>query len=221
MYLKPLQYKLNTIQKESPLSQAIIFNDKAIDLSNGSILQFVDSTGLRGRSYYLRVKVSKIESSSQVLTVQLVNTSKETDNIQVLKTVTVDKGQKTDFLIFDIVISPKSVYNRIEIALDRNADDYNIVHEDRTCGRIINMEVLNLSEINNVIDIINTSIDNKGMLKQIGVQGPSGMQMCIDGEEIRIGKSGIYEINNGIIIKFIGFIVEDNDNKKFILDYQY
>ena len=47
------------------------------------------------------------------------------------------------------------------------------------------------------------------------------MLMCINGEEIRIGRTGIYEINYGISINTIGFIVEPNDGKNFILDYQY
>ena len=45
--------------------------------------------------------------------------------------------------------------------------------------------------------------------------------MSIDGEAVRVGRSGIYEINNGISVSFIGFIVEPDDNKYFILDYQY
>ena len=45
--------------------------------------------------------------------------------------------------------------------------------------------------------------------------------MCINGEEIRVGRSGLYEILNGYKVTFIGFIVEPNDNKHFMLDYQY
>ena len=44
--------------------------------------------------------------------------------------------------------------------------------------------------------------------------------MSINGEAIRIGRSGLYEINNGINTTFIGFIIEANE-KYFILDYQY
>jgi len=45
--------------------------------------------------------------------------------------------------------------------------------------------------------------------------------MCINGEEIRIGPSGIYEIKNGYTVNFIGFAILPNDNNYFILDYQY
>ena len=38
------------------------------------------------------------------------------------------------------------------------------------------------------------------------------MLMCINKEQIRIGKSGIYEINNGIKINFIGFVPKSTLN---------
>ena len=84
----------------------------------------------------------------------------------------------------------------------------------------MNISMDRLDEIYNIINYLNTSIENKGTLKQIGVQGPPGLLMSINGEPIRIGRSGLYEINNGINTTFIGFIVEA-DEKYFILDYQY
>lgn len=221
IYSKSLEFKLDTIQEESPLSAAVVFNEKVIDLSGDNVLQFVDSTGTKRRSYYLKYKVYKMWDTAQVITVKLINTLKTTDNVQTLTTVTVDKGYESDYAVFDIVIPPNAVYNQIQFFLNRIVDDYNQLNEDGTYGRIINIEIDRLEEINNVVDIINSAIEDKGQLKQIGVQGPPGLQMCIDGEEIKIGRSGLYEINNGVVVKFIGFVVEPNDNKYFILDYQY
>ena len=75
-------------------------------------------------------------------------------------------------------------------------------------------------EPDNVIDFLSPSISGNRILKQIGIQGPPGLLMSINGEEIRIGRSGLYEITYGINTTFIGFIVEA-DEKYFILDYQY
>jgi len=59
------------------------------------------------------------------------------------------------------------------------------------------------------------------------------MLMCINGEPIRIGPSGIYEIRNGYKIYFLGFIIKNYDEiidgngvsqirrDSFIVDYQY
>ena len=47
------------------------------------------------------------------------------------------------------------------------------------------------------------------------------MVMAINGEEIRIGQSGYYELNDFEITSF-GIAAETNsDNNTFIMDYQY
>ena len=102
--------------------------------------------------------------------------------------------------------------------LDEN--DQEIINEFIIDGRICKIEVIRLDEIYNVIDYL-TTIINKSALLQIGVQSAPGLLMCINGEEIRVGRSGLYEILNGYKVTFIGFIVEPNDNKHFMLDYQY
>ena len=98
-------------------------------------------------------------------------------------------------------------------------EDYNTVDRDGIYGRKIHMEVDKLEEFKNIIDYIDTN--GTGQIKQIGIQSAPGFQMCIDGEQIRIGRSGLYEIKNGVIIKFIGFVIDPEDNQHFMLDYLY
>jgi len=219
-YLTPLEYTLNDIRVESSLSRGVIFIDKAIDLSGDNILQALAANN-KQRSYYIRFKVYKQETR-QLLNIRLINTEKEKDNVQTIKSVTISAGETTDYDTFEIIISPNDnhTYNQIFFELNRELIDYNTLNEDGTYGRKINIAIDRLDEIYNVIDYLETSIDNAGALKQIGVQGPPGMLMSINGEEIRIGRSGLYEINNGIKTTFIGFIIEE-DEKYFILDYQY
>lgn len=228
-----------TIEQQSPLSEAVTFIEQVINLDGNNVLQAVDSTGLKKRNYFLRFKVKRIAPGSldlpgqtdltnaataaetQIITIKLVNTLKETDNVQTLTTIKVDPG--LGYAIYDIVIAPNGTYNQIQFILNRNLYDYNILDENGYSGRKLEIDnsegALILNEVVNVIDFLD--IDNKGQLKQIGVQGPPGLQMCIDGEQIKIGRSGIYEINNGVVVNFIGFIVEPNDKKYFMLDYQY
>ena len=220
-YLTPLTYTFKDIETKSALSQGITFIDKAIVLTGNNILQSVDKTGTVIKSYYMQIKVFKEEESEQLLTIKLVNTDKTKDNEQTLETITIEQGKKNDFAIFEIVISPNQSYNQIQFVLNRVLIDYNNENEDGTYGRKVNMEILKLKEIYNVIDFLNPAIENTGRLKQIGVQSAPGLLMSIDGEAVRVGRSGIYEINNGISVSFIGFIVEPDDNKYFILDYQY
>ena len=51
--------------------------------------------------------------------------------------------------------------------------------------------------------------------EKIGVQSKPGFYMCINGEPIRVGKSGVYEINNGLNISFFGTPITD---EHFLLD---
>ena len=217
-YLIPLEYTLNDLAVQSSLSRGVTFIDKGIDLDNA--LQALDSSG-KQKSYYIRFKIYK-QTTKQFITVRLVNTEKTSDNVQTIENLEIDAGNADDYSIFELVLSPNDnhAYNQIYFELNRELIDYNTLNTDGTYGRKIILTIDNLSEIYNVINFLQTSIENKGVLKQIGVQGPPGLLMSVNGEAIRIGRSGLYEINNGINTSFIGFIIED-DEKYFILDYQY
>lgn len=219
-YLLPLDYTLNDLRVESSLSIGTVFIDKGIDLEGDNILQALTSDG-KQRSYYIRFKIYKLDTV-QKIAIRLVNTEKTTDNMQLIENIEIAAGDPTDYDVFEIILSPNDnhTYNQIYFQLNRELIDYNMQNPDGTYGRKINISVDRLDEIYNVINYLNTSIDNKNRLKQIGVQGPPGLLMSINGEAIRIGRSGLYEINNGINTTFIGFIVETNE-KYFILDYQY
>lgn len=220
-YMAALNYDFIDLETQSPLSQGVVFLDKAITLSEQNVLQATDDTGTVVKSYYMRFKIYKKEDSEQLVTIKLVNTNKTEDNQQTIKTVKIESGLENDYSTFDIVIAPNATYNNIQFILNRVVDDYNTVDENNIYGRKMNINIDSLKEIYNVIETLNPSIDNLGRLKQIGVQSAPGLMMSIEGELIRVGRSGIYEINNGVSIKYIGFIVEPNDNKYFVLDYQY
>ena len=217
-FLTSLTYELNDVQKESDLSQTTIFVDKGIDLQTDNILHGTTDTGKK-RSYYLRFKIFKQELP-QLINVKLINTNKINNNTQKIKTIEIEAG--SGFTVFEMVVTPNDnyIYDRILFELERGNIDYTIDNEDGTFGRKISMSVERLDEIYNVINYLNPFINNTGILKQIGVQGDPGLIMSIDGEEIRIGRSGLYEIRSGIEVTFIGFIIEDNE-KYFVLDYQY
>lgn len=222
-FVKPLQIdRIEDIDTEVSYA-SFTFKDKAIVLEGKNILSAVDDTRTKSRSYFLKYKIRKQEEE-QVITVKLLKSKEELDNEQFLTTITVPKGNPSEYFSFDLVISPNSTYDRIAFILHRNATDYNFESETETgtYGRVVEIEVEYYEEIINIIDVyLNTSIDNAGLLKQIGVQGPPGMLMCIEGEGIRIGRSGIYEINNGVVISFFGVVIHSDEENHFFLDYQY
>ena len=219
-YLTPLEYSIENIQTKSTVSQSITFVDKAIQLNGNNILKGQDDSGNQC-SYYLRFKIFKL-TTEQLVNIKIVNTNKIKDNIRTIKTVTVAAGSDTDYATFEMIISPNDnyTYNQVFVELNRELIDFNTINEDGTYGRLMHIEVERLDKIYNIIDFLSPSISGNKILKQIGIQGPPGLLMSINGEEIRIGHSGLYEINHGVNTTFIGFIVEA-DEKYFILDYQY
>lgn len=58
--------------------------------------------------------------------------------------------------------------------------------------------------------------DFKGLIK-IGIQAPVGTKMMINGEPVRIGATGIYELDQIVNVKELYF-VEDTDA---LVDYVY
>ena len=198
-YLKNSEYTLNDKRVESSLSKGTFFIDKAIDLKPGSILQGRDGPQGTLKSYYLRVKIYKQEKN-QAFNVELRNTGLLSDNSQTVGTIQVESGMPDDYSIFEFVITPNENRNfdQIHFELGRNLIDYELENPDGTFGRKVNLEVEKMAEINNLIDILNPSIGNTGALRQIGVQSAPGLMMCINGEQIRVGRSGLYEIKNGL-----------------------
>ena len=216
-FLTPLKYKLEQAKIKSTISTAVTFVDNVISLTDA--LKPTEQDGIRAKNYYIRFRIYK-KANPQTIIIKLINTNKQTDNIQNLRTIIVDAGRETEYNTYEIVIQPNNNYNQIKFELQRELEDYNKKNSDGTYGRICKIEVIRLDEIYNVIDYL-TTIINKSALLQIGVQSAPGLLMCINGEEIRVGRSGLYEILNGYKVTFIGFIVEPNDNKHFMLDYQY
>lgn len=217
-YVTQLTYNMIEIKSETEISQAIIFTDKAMELQGSSVLE-------SGKNYYLKFKIYKRLDSEQNITVRLQNSTEIQDNIQTMASYIVAKGSGADYVTYEMILAPNGTYNQILFELNRTSFDYTLENEDGTNGRVIEIEIDNFELVYNVIDHLNTILGITE-LKKIGVQGPPGLLMCINGEEIRIGRSGIYEINNGVVVTFIGFIVKqssqtDDNLDYFILDYQY
>lgn len=160
-------------------------------------------------------------NSVQNFSLQLQNSN----DSQTIEDYTVPAG--TGSTTFDIVFTPNATYNLIVFVLARTTEDYNVI-ENSQYGRIMDITV-NENNIYLMTNIIDTLASTYGLaeLIRIGVQGPTGLMMSINGEQIKIGKTGIYELNDvNIKITYLGFALKENvlnvdgyDN--FILDFEY
>lgn len=145
------------------------------------------------KNYYFHGKIKRM-TSNQTFYIKLVNyedpTSMEENIEQYLKTITISKGDPDEWVDIEFIFSPLVSFDCILFELQRTVDDY------RTEIRYPLIAYEELSEINN---IISARIVDGAKLIKVGVQSRPGLLMCINGEEIRTCRTGIYELKNGIM----------------------
>ena len=137
-------------------------------------------------------------------------------------------NESDDLVYFDFVFSNKvsgEAFNSILIELNRNSYDDDVSYEgedgqqykglyidptkvDVQCYRLVNM-------VNN----INFGTNDISSFNNIGVWSHADSIMAINGEEIRVGQSGYYELNDFDITNFCMVVKSAKD--RFSLDYQY
>lgn len=119
---------------------------------------------------------------------------------------------------FELTFRPTtSGFTRLVLEMTRTGIDWNIQNADGSFGRLIDVNdvEVKMSEINNLVN----SIHANGTLSKIGIWGHPELIMAINGETIRVGRSGYYEFDT-IPIESIGVVARDfNDN--FTLDWMY
>ena len=151
-----------------------------------------DAPLLVGDSYYFHCKIKRM-NTDQLFYIYLVNYEDfETVDAptQYLKTITVARGDTNEWVDFEMTFSPLLGFNCILFELQRIVDDYRV--EERY-PRFVYEE---FSHINNLVSHINA---NSSFFK-MGIQSRPGLMMCLNKEEIHVGRSGVYEVRNGIIV---------------------
>lgn len=126
--------------------------------------------------------------------------------------------------LFEMVFTPiDSGFTHIYVKMIRTAEDYNIqrVQQDGTIefGRKVDLSLVKATiySLNNLIDLITST----GVLNRIGVWGHPGLMMAINGEEIRVTRSGHYELDDFTIERLCIVAPDNSFNNFFTLDYTY
>lgn len=215
-YLNNINYTVQVIQTSGIDNgdNTEQFNDRAIQAN----FEY-------GKSYYVRIGIRRptaTEESGERISIGLKQHDDDLANMQRIDTITIPVKDNSDneIIILDLTFSPNISCNQLVFILQRTIVDYTI--EKRELD-IVSSEIV-VAEVKNIMN----NLANAGLhqLTKIGVQGPPGLLMCINGQPIRVGPSGIYEIKSNYKITSIGFVVfndDDSNSKKnyFILDYQY
>lgn len=177
------------------------YTDTTIDITN-SILE--------GEKYFLSVEIERIGAGTESTGNPETGNTEKTIDIRLLKTGSTindaknqyidtiilpkvekgDKGQKITTSIFNFIITPNDTYQRIAFILNRNLYNINDIKLSA------NINVKKFVKLKNLIgDGINVSGSNIN-ITQIGIHARPGTLMCINGEPIRIGKRGVFELNS-------------------------
>lgn len=194
---------------DNPLSVSVTFQNKYCELTGENIME-------SSKCYYLCFGIKQKASSTQTFILKIKNSQLEQDNEQLVDRYTVDRG--VGIVYFETIISPNSTYDQIIWELQRTASDYQLINPDGTFGRNMEIEIQEYDQIIDIIPKLQNLHTDLNQLAKIGVQGPPGLLMCINKEQIRIGRSGVYELNNGIKIFSLGFIPKGS---YFLVDFEY
>lgn len=195
-----------------------------------------------GKTYFLRFSVpTRNEDAQQIITLNLYNTKQDENNqllkdsLQKIKTYVIPpKTSKTPASYnFEVVFTPNADYDSLLFLLERVGIDY--TSEDKytkdgqeitVTGRVPKVQLIELSEVTDLFPILKKTYGGLSTIKKLGVQGAPGMLMFINGEQIRIGRTGVYEIFNGYEVYSIGFVIKespfiDDHYEYFIMDFEY
>lgn len=138
--------------------------------------------------YYFKCQIKRM-IMPQTFAIKLINYN-GTAVEQFIKQVTVQGGDREEWVNVDFVFHPLVSFDTILFQLQRTSEDYQVM------TRYPKIAYQQLGSINN---IITSKIGNNISLLKIGVQSHPGLVMCINGEEIHISRTGIFEIKNGVI----------------------
>ena len=154
----------------------------------------------KGEKYFLSVDIERMGSgiTEKEITIKLLKNTDSTifsSENQYIDTIILPKkeiiGEElVNTSSFNFIITPNDTYQRIAFILSRDLTNANDI--DLTA----NIDVKMFAKLNNLIgNGINVSGSNIN-ITQIGIHARPGTLMCINGEPIKIGKRGVFELNS-------------------------
>ena len=176
------------------------FDDECVQVDNFTV----------SKSYYFHGKIKRM-STDQTFYVKLVYYNPEGPTEegveQYIKTINVSKGDIDEWVDVEFLFAPLLAFDCLLFELQRTSADYKIE------TRYPKIAYEELSEINNIIP---SKINDGAKLIKIGVQSHPGLLMCLNGEEIRTCRTGIYELRNGMMtISFFSVVAPLKEHETF------
>lgn len=234
-YMKELQgISSTTVLTPSPFDPNQSFKDFAITFAtvnevNGQLETGYNGAFQAGKTYYLRTNIARVpdryygvnENGILKISLTLRKDATSTD-IPINDTFVVNPDQSENIRYFShtAVFTPKEDYHYLVYKLSRIAYDATDTERDW----LTKADNVKYSGDQGDICQLNNICPQKPLLK-MGFQARPGTLIVVNKAPIRIGRSGIYELNNGTKIYSIMITAPGGqDNSKidaFLLDYAY
>ena len=126
----------------------------------------------------------------------------------------------TSLAYINIVFRPVvNDFDTISVDIIRNAIDYNIQNSDGTIGRFVDIDKVDF-KFYRFKNLVTQTDSQNGILKSIGIWSHPNLLMAINGEEISVGPSGYYELNDILDITSVA-VLADGYQDNFTMDYTY
>ena len=196
-------------EEENGENKPIYVNDYMISYEGG----YFSTSEVYHLSFYLdRMWVGPEGNKKTVdfhLKIQLKSGDGDVAFYQDVKRIKVEGGNEGDKALISVVFSPNdSTYNNILLRIERTQEDWEAGY-----AKELTVSDIKLEKVVNILPQTN--------IKKIGIQGTSGLMFTLNGEEMIIGRTGIYELYHpDIPINYLGFVTYSDDDF-FIVDYQY
>ena len=129
------------------------------------------------------------------------------------------KGLNTEWTSFEVIFTPNDNYKYLGFILARTNYDY-LEIPPRSISEEENIDLGDKGDLCIIKNIL-----PKKPASKIGIQSRPGTLICVNKEAIRIGRSGIYQVNNGVAVSFVGIVAPNGSDTSnidnFILDYAW
>ena len=159
----------------------ISFQDECVQIPGGLI---------KDTNYYFHGKIKRL-SSTQTFDIKLINYDDDKIKEQYIKTIDIISGANSEWVNVDFIFTPAENFDTIVFELRRTREDFSDVQP--------RFPIIIYEELSVINNIITSQIGQGVALVKLGVQADPGLMMCINGEQIYVGRTGIYELRNGII----------------------
>lgn len=210
-WMTPIDITATAVSVQTPLDLGISGIEEMFIESFEDSGLFFNGYFVTNVTYYCHCKVKRDINSIQKFTIKLAECSFVKDGVvstensdyeQYIKTINIQQSaDDNQWVDVEFTFTPQyNKFNTILLSLSRNSSDF-----VETSKRTPVVAFLEVSKINNILSSV-VGESNVNLLK-MGIQSRPGLKMCLNREEISVGRTGIYEVKNGEVkVSFLCFI---------------